>query len=162
MSDLGPISLYLGIEVLRNLELGTISLNQNRYIDTLLEKFGMATCFPVLVPVVSTHNSASITSTSSTTASSMTEDSAPRHRQMWAGIASPLTAEIMGTLLDTELHQKYMSLVGGLLYLSICTRPDIAHAAMNLTRATRAPVRSDWQAALMVLRYLKGHKLALT
>ena len=80
---------------------------------------------------------------------------------MWAGIASPAFAEIMATLLDTGRHQKYVSLVGGLLYLSICSRPDIAHAVMNLTRSTRAPVRSDWQAALAVLRFLKGHKLAL-
>lgn len=55
-----------------------------------------------------------------------------------------------------ENQLEYSSLVGSLMYLSSCTRPDITFAVNILARSTHAPTRAHWEAAKRVLRYLKG------
>jgi hypothetical protein len=54
------------------------------------------------------------------------------------------------------MHAQYQAVVGSLIYLSICTRPDIAYAVHKLTRAMQAPTQPHWKAAMQVLRYLAG------
>jgi hypothetical protein len=58
-----------------------------------------------------------------------------------------------GQPLDTVLYP-YASLVGSLLHLSVCTRPDIAQAVGALSRYMSCPTTSHWNAAKAVLRYL--------
>ncbi|KAJ8750308.1 hypothetical protein K2173_014223 [Erythroxylum novogranatense] len=58
-----------------------------------------------------------------------------------------------GSLLDDP--QPYRQLVGRLLYLGY-TRPDITFAIHQLSQFVQAPTVIHWQAALHVLRYLKG------
>lgn len=53
-------------------------------------------------------------------------------------------------------NEQYRSLVGALLYLSVCTRPDIATATSILARSVSEPTVRDWNEAKRVLRYLKG------
>ena len=53
-------------------------------------------------------------------------------------------------------QQLYQSLLGSLMYLSVCTRPDLAYAVGILARFSSKPNRSHWTAAKRVLRYLKG------
>ncbi|XP_065092439.1 uncharacterized protein LOC135713283 [Ochlerotatus camptorhynchus] len=52
----------------------------------------------------------------------------------------------------------YRSLVGGLLYLAVVARPDIAASAAILGRRFSAPRDCDWTTAKSVLRYLKATK----
>jgi hypothetical protein len=52
--------------------------------------------------------------------------------------------------------QPYASLVGSLLYLTVCTRPDLSHSVGVLTRFMSAPAQSHWDAACGVVRYLAG------
>jgi hypothetical protein len=70
------------------------------------------------------------------------------------GVASSLTKG-GGTPLDPATS-RYAELVGGLLYLSTCTRPDISYAVGVLSRFMGAPTKEHWTAALTVLRYVGG------
>ena len=53
---------------------------------------------------------------------------------------------------------RYMEIVGTLLYAAISTRPDIAHAVQRLSRHMQAPLQRHMTAAERVLRYLAGTK----
>lgn len=50
----------------------------------------------------------------------------------------------------------YRELIGGLLYLSVATRPDLAHVASVLSQFNDCFGKTHWVAAKRVLRYLKG------
>jgi len=54
-------------------------------------------------------------------------------------------------------HERFAELLGGIMYLMVCTRPDIAHAVSVLSRflATDRHGPQHWKAALRVLGYLK-------
>jgi hypothetical protein len=50
----------------------------------------------------------------------------------------------------------YAQLVGSLLHLSGCTRPDISRAVGALSRHMAHPTAEHWAAAKDLLRYVKG------
>jgi transposase InsO family protein len=60
-----------------------------------------------------------------------------------------------GSPLDT-VKFPYSELVGSLLYLAVCTRPDIAQAVGAVARYLSKPTVSHWNAVHMILRYVKG------
>ena len=82
---------------------------------------------------------------------------------------TPLSASIKlvkepGELLDT-IQFPYSELIGSLLYLAVCTRPDIAQAVGALARYMSAPAEQHWSAAKGVVHYLAstaGRKSSLT
>ena len=57
---------------------------------------------------------------------------------------------------DEVTEEPYNELVGSLIYLVQCTRPDLAFAVGVLSRHLKNPTRRDWERAKRVLRYLKG------
>lgn len=71
----------------------------------------------------------------------------------------PLTPGTMlrseGEPLDTVKYP-YAELVGSLLYLTVCTRPDLAQSVGVLSRYMSKPTMQHWQAAKGVLRYAAG------
>ena len=50
----------------------------------------------------------------------------------------------------------FRSAIGSLMYLAVCTRPDIAAAVSNLSRFNANPGMAHWEGFQHVLRYLKG------
>ena len=52
----------------------------------------------------------------------------------------------------------YASAVGSLMYVQVCTRPDIAFAVGMLGRYQSNPSIDHWKASKKVMRYLQGTK----
>lgn len=53
----------------------------------------------------------------------------------------------------------YRRAVGSLIYLALCTRPDISYAVGVLSQHLERPSQQHWNAFIHVLRYLKGTRL---
>ncbi|XP_070015913.1 secreted RxLR effector protein 161-like [Nicotiana sylvestris] len=52
----------------------------------------------------------------------------------------------------------YVSVVGCLMYIQVCTRPDIAFAVNMFGRFSSSPGWTHWVAAKKVMRYLRCTK----
>ena len=79
-----------------------------------------------------------------------------RSREVPLSVGSVLSLSSVG---DQELDTSkfpFSELVGSLLYLSVCTRPDIAQSVGALARYMAKPMVSHWVAARGVVRYLAG------
>ena len=50
----------------------------------------------------------------------------------------------------------YNNAVGSLMYLMVCTRPDIAYALGKVSRYMANPGKVHWEAVKWILRYVKG------
>ncbi|KAK2578606.1 hypothetical protein KPH14_001023 [Odynerus spinipes] len=61
-----------------------------------------------------------------------------------------------GALKPEEKDLPYRELIGTLMYLAVCSRPDIAHAVSYLSQYCNYYDGTHWTAAKRVLRYLKG------
>ena len=51
MTDLGEMSYYLGIKVIRNWAKKEIYLSQSQYIEQMLKRFHMTECNPISTPL---------------------------------------------------------------------------------------------------------------
>ena len=61
---------------------------------------------------------------------------------------------------DEELFDPttYRSAVGSLIYLAICTRPDIMFSVNKVAQHCKEPKVKDWRNIIQIFRYLKGAK----
>ena len=50
----------------------------------------------------------------------------------------------------------YSSAVGCLMYVMVCTRPDISHAIRVVSRFLTNPGKAHWEAVKWIFRYLRG------
>ena len=84
-------------------------------------------------------------------------------------ISTPLNTDHQLTVQDDKEEDcphttPYREAIGALLYLSLCTRPDIAYSVNLLSQYVSKPKLKHWQGVKRILRYLKGtinHKLIL-
>ena len=58
--------------------------------------------------------------------------------------------------LSSSQHSSYRSIIGGLLYLSVGTRPDISYSVSALARHCHAPTKRHMSLVKRVLRYVAG------
>ena len=128
ITDLGPAKFALGIAISRNLTAGTISISQTALIDRVVDQFNQRDAHPVNVPMV-------------------------------AGLQ--LRRPDKNELVSPEItawaeRTPYRSLVGSLMYIAIGTRPDIAYAVGRLASFLDCYRPEHWEAAIRVVRYLKG------
>lgn len=58
---------------------------------------------------------------------------------------------------DERFDQRlYQSAIGSLMYLSVCTRPDISYIVSNLARFSTETTKEHWKALKRIFRYLRG------
>ena len=131
ITELGPPSFALGIAISRNRVNRTVSLSQTTKIDNLVTNYGQADAHSVDTPMVA---------------------GLQLHRP---DKTLPTPPEI------SEWAEKmpYRRLVGSLMYLAVATCPDIAYAICRLSSYLDCYRPEHWDAAIRVLRYLKGSRL---
>ena len=71
-------------------------------------------------------------------------------------VATPLEGKLSCGEASEDLDVPYQELIGSLMYLSVCTRPDICHTLSYLSQFNKSHGIEHWKAAKRVLRYLKG------
>ncbi|XP_074317943.1 secreted RxLR effector protein 161-like [Silene latifolia] len=57
---------------------------------------------------------------------------------------------------DSVSQEEYARIIGSVMFLMNCTRPDIAYAVSRLSRYTHNPNAEHWNALRRLLKYLKG------
>ena len=79
------------------------------------------------------------------------------------GIGKELSAQLEGRVLLNETMTKlYQAIVGSLIFLTQCTRYDVAFSTMKAARHMAKPTTVHMAAVKRILRYLRGtHNLAI-
>eukprot|EP00922_Rhytidocystis_sp_ex-Travisia-forbesii_P020612 GHVS01030293.1.p1 GENE.GHVS01030293.1~~GHVS01030293.1.p1 ORF type:complete len:175 (+),score=8.30 GHVS01030293.1:513-1037(+) len=108
--DKGELTWFLGMDIKR--KKGKLVVTQKKYVEQLLQNFGMTQCKPVATPA-----EVGVQLVSSTETASM------------------------------EMHAEYITLIGGLLYLSCTSRPDISFIVGKLSSYVTNPSNQHYQAA---------------
>ncbi|KAL2230353.1 UNVERIFIED_CONTAM: Retrovirus-related Pol polyprotein from transposon TNT 1-94 [Sesamum indicum] len=126
MKDLGNAKQILGMSISRNRYSYTILLNQKTYLLTVLKKFSMENAKPAAVPLAA-------------------------HFQLCKN-QSPKTES------DIQKMSKipYSNVIGSIMFLMVCSRPDVAYAISCLSRYMSNPGSPHWEALKWLLRYLRG------
>ena len=126
---LGPVlnTRYLGQRIIRDQSNRTLRLSQSDLITALLEDWAMTDCKISTIPLH--HNPSNL---------------------------PPPSPNACPDISDDQLLLSYQRLVGSITYLAVCTRPDLAYAAMALGQFNSAPTRAHLVCAKGVLRYLAG------
>jgi hypothetical protein len=130
IKDLGIAKHVVGIQVEQMPE-GTL-LTQAAYVKEILELTGQTNSNPLKVPMSNCDPSFTM----------IKEDENEEN---------PLFA-----LLNPKEHHYFRECIGKLMYLMVCTRPDIAFAVNFLARASAAPERRHLMSVMNLARYLKG------
>jgi hypothetical protein len=129
LKDLGFLEFSLGLRIRQDLEAGTVTIDQEEYIDVILEEFGMTNCNPV---------------------------STPTNGEVLTKAMCPQTPEEKAEHADMKV--RYGRGVGMILYVQRQTHPEISYAVRELCKYTSNPGPKMWTAFLRVLRFLKVHK----
>lgn len=66
--------------------------------------------------------------------------------------------KIMSDADELEQQERYQSLIGGLLYIAVNSRPDIAASISILSQQLKQPTELDWNEAKRTVRYLMSTK----
>ncbi|KAE9324368.1 hypothetical protein PR003_g16747 [Phytophthora rubi] len=130
IKDLGPASKFLDMRAAYNEDEG-YEFDQELAIEEMLREHGIESAHSVRTPI-------------GTEANEINEAS-----------DELLPASGGGGVMTMR---KFQSLVGDLMWVVRCTRPDIAFAVHKASRRTHSPTMSDWKLGKRVARYLAGTK----
>ncbi|KAL2248429.1 UNVERIFIED_CONTAM: Retrovirus-related Pol polyprotein from transposon TNT 1-94 [Sesamum indicum] len=126
MKDLENAKQILGMNISRNREKSSILLNQKSYISSVLKKFSMENAKPTSVPLAAYFQ--------------LSKEQSPKTDSKKAKMDKI----------------PYSNVIGSIMYLMVCTRPDIAYAISCLSRYMLNPGTPHWEALKHLLRYLRG------
>jgi hypothetical protein len=126
MKDLSAANFILRMEIKRDRANRKLWLNHRKYVETIFQRFNMHGNKPVKVPI-------------------------PICVKLSA-YQCPKTQEEE----EDMSHVPYTSAVGSLMYAMVCTRPDISHAVVFLSRYISKPWKEHWTTIKRVFSYLHG------
>ena len=126
MKDLGAAKQILGMRIRRDTNSRTLLLSQDKYISKVLSRFNMQNAKVVSTPLG-------------------VHFRLPKEQ-------SPKTEEERAYMAKVP----YASAIGSLMYVMVCTRPDIAQAVGAVSRYMNNPGKLHWEAVKWILRYLRG------
>ena len=126
MKDLGDAKKILGMEIIRDREVGTLTISQEGYLLKFLRDFGMDQAKSVNTPM-------------------------RIHFKL-----RPATDEEVQKQSEVMRTVPYQSAVGSLIYSMIGTRPYVAHSVGLVCRFMSKPLKDHWQAVKWILRYIVG------
>ena len=129
VKDMGEAQYLLGIELRKRqlgMQDGDILMVQEKYVHDILKQFGMVGCKAASTPL--------------------------EPGVKLSIVDSP--ADDLGKA--TMEAYPYRQVIGKLMYLAVCTRPDISQAVSELSRFNTNPGLKHWESAMRVLRYLSG------
>ena len=132
IKDLGHISHCLGLKIDYDIHSRKMCVSQSHYIEKVLDRFGMIGCYPLNTPA---------------------EKHLPVVDAIWKE-QHGLDASVIISPKDFP----YRELIGCLLYIALCTRPDIANIVRELSKYAANPSKLHVEFAKRVLRYLQGTK----
>uniref|UniRef100_A0A3Q7I567 Reverse transcriptase Ty1/copia-type domain-containing protein n=1 Tax=Solanum lycopersicum TaxID=4081 RepID=A0A3Q7I567_SOLLC len=116
MNNLGPAKQILGMKISRDRSASTLNLCQEFYIDKVVSRFRVNDAKPRTTPLAN-------------------------HFKL-SKEQSPKTVEEC----DHMTLVPYASAVGSLMYVMVCTRPDIAHAVGVVSTYMANPGKEHWEA----------------
>jgi hypothetical protein len=126
MKDLDAAKKILSMRITRDRKNRKLTLSKGENIEKVLERFRMQNEKQVSTPLASHFK--------------LTKEMCPKtHEEI----------EYMSRV-------PYSSAVGSLMYVIVCTRPDIAHAVGVVSRYMNIPGKEHWEAVKWILRYLRG------
>ena len=126
MKDLGAAKQILGMRIKRDTNSRTLLLSQDKYINKVLSRFNM--------------QNAKVVSTPLGVHFRLSKEQSPKTEEEHAYMAKV----------------PYASSIGSLMYVMVCTRPDIAQAVGAVSRYMNNPGKLHWEAVKWILRYLRG------
>ena len=126
MKELGEANKILGMEIIRDRSRKILRVSQSGYVSKILNNFRIDNGKSVQMPLGG-HFKLSL------------KDCPVRD-------------------CDVERMSKvpYSNAVGSLMYLMVCTRPDIAYAVSVVSRYLANPGKNHWEAVKWILKYLRG------
>ena len=129
LKDLGDLKWCLGLRIVRDRKMKTLTIDQQGYVEDTLKKFNMFHCKPVATP-----------------------------EAVGSQLKTPSSDNNNGKDNDNNdmTNIPYREAVGKLMYAMVCTRPDIASAVRQVSRHLCNYDNTHWQAVKRIFRYLKG------
>lgn len=126
ITDLGNLTYFLGLQIIRDRSAGTLLVHQSSFVDSLLKEFGLSDLKPTHTPLP--------TGCKLSSAECPTSDGDKAYMTQYP----------------------YRQLIGKMRYLVSGTRPDICHACNFLSKFMHNPGIKHWKALLRIARYLKS------
>ncbi|GJX41366.1 retrovirus-related pol polyprotein from transposon TNT 1-94 [Tanacetum coccineum] len=126
MKELGEAKKILGMEIVRDRSSKILRVSQFGYVSKILYNFRIDNGKSVKMPL--------------------------------GGHFKLLLKDCLVKDCDVERMSKvpYANTIGSLMYLMVCTRPDIAYAVSVVSRYLANPGKNHWEAVKWILKYLRG------
>ena len=126
MKDLRPGKKILGLKITRDRSKKLLWLSQEQYIEKVLKRFNMHKAKLVSIPLA---------------------------------VQFKLSKKQSPTSEGEKEEMKnvpYSSVVGSLIYVMICTRPNIAYAISDVSRFLSNPRKEHWVTVKWIFKYLRS------